>query len=521
MKNGPRLLAMNRRESLKWLNPTWLFLCTAGASPVQSTYGHFPERLVAEAKKSGWPLQVRHVFLAKYVSFRDEVTVDDIVRGFENAIRSELGDAIKDGRRVACITHSTGGPVVRTWWHRFYQKPSSPPVCPISHLIMLAPANFGSALAQLGKDRLGRIKAWFDGVEPGQGVLNWLELGSPESWELNRAWVKARKDFSATNGVFPFVLTGERIDHKLYDHVNSYTGEPGSDGVVRAAAANLNATYLRLVQEADGATSKLVVEGLTNAPDIAFKIVPGRSHTGPDMGILRSVEADDVNHPSVEAVLRCLKVDSAAAYSTLTRDFDAENETTQRAEQVDLQKRRLLPDAVYIIDKFSMVTFVVRDDQGNPVGDFDLKLTGIPADADERVKASPDLLPSGFLQDRQRNRRDNRALTFYLNQSLMIGSPEVRHPRTNEVLRKAQPGLRALGFIIEPHLDEGFVHFVKAELEADRATLRRVLQPNQSTMIEIVMKRVVREGVLRLQRLDKRDDARFDKTPKGNPIDLA
>jgi hypothetical protein len=38
-------------------------------------------------------------------------------------------------------------------------------------------------------------------------------------------------------------------------------------------------------------------------------------------------------------------------------------------------------------------------------------------------------------------------------------------------------------------------------------------------MIEIVMKRVVREGVLRLQRLDKRDDARFDKTPKGNPIE--
>ena len=276
------------------------------------------------------------------------------------------------------------------------------------------------------------------------------------------------------------------------------------------------------MQEADGgATSTLVVEGLTTAPDTAFKIVPGRAHSGSDMGILTSVGDDDVSHPSVEAVLRCLRVGSAAAYAKLTRTFDAENEATQLAEQVDLQKRRLLPDAVYIIDKFSMVIFVVRDDQGNPVGDFDLKLTGIPADADERVKASPDLLPPGFLQDRQRNRRDTRALTFYLNQSLMIGSPEVRHPKTNEVLRRAQPGLRALGFIIEPHLDEGFVHFVKAELEADKATLRRVLQPNQTTMIEIVMKRVVREGVLRLQRLDQRDDARFDKTPKGNPIAIS
>ena len=147
------------------------------------------------------------------------------------------------GDRFACITHSTGGPVVRHWWYRFYQRPSSPPPCPVSHLIMLAPADFGSALAQLGKSRLSRIKTWFEGVEPGTAVLDWLELGSPEAWELNRAWIRLRKDFSATNGVFPFVLTGQTIDRSLYDHVNAYTGEPGSDGVVRVAAANLNATY--------------------------------------------------------------------------------------------------------------------------------------------------------------------------------------------------------------------------------------------------------------------------------------
>jgi hypothetical protein len=28
---------------------------------------------------------------------------------------------------------------------------------------MLAPANFGSALAQLGKNRVGRLKSWFEG----------------------------------------------------------------------------------------------------------------------------------------------------------------------------------------------------------------------------------------------------------------------------------------------------------------------------------------------------------------------
>ena len=91
----PETAGNESKESLKWLNPTWLFLCTAGASPSsRARTGRFPERLVAEAKKSGWPLQVRHVFLAKYVSFRDEVTVDDIVRGFANAVR-----APRTGRR--------------------------------------------------------------------------------------------------------------------------------------------------------------------------------------------------------------------------------------------------------------------------------------------------------------------------------------------------------------------------------------------------------------------------------------
>ncbi|MBK7031601.1 MAG: hypothetical protein IPH45_21470 [Bacteroidales bacterium] len=60
--------------------------------------------------------------------------------------------------------------MIRNWWNLYY-KDTRPP---LSHLIMLAPANFGSALARLGKSRLSRIKAWFEGVEPGQEFLNWL-----------------------------------------------------------------------------------------------------------------------------------------------------------------------------------------------------------------------------------------------------------------------------------------------------------------------------------------------------------
>jgi len=480
------------------------------------TYGQLPECLAAEAGKRGLAIGVRHVFLGRYVSFRDEVTVDDIARGFEHAVRTELADVVSTRRRFACITHSTGGPVVRHWWRRFSLDPSSAPQCPMSHLIMLAPANFGAALAQLGAGRLSRMKSWAEGVQPGAGVLDWLELGSPESWELNHAWIRAPRDFAATGGVFPFVLTGQTIDRALYDHVNSYTGEPGSDGVVRAAAANLNASAIRLVQESTGGSpSRLVAGRAARAPTTAFKIVPGRAHSGADIGIMRSVRAGEAEHPTVTAVLRCLQVGTPAAYRDLTAAFTTENDVVQREEQVNVRRRKFLPDQTYIVDRFSQVIVRIRDDQGRAVGNYDLTLLGVPAGAGARVRPSPDLLPRGFLQDRQRNRRDPGTLTFYINHALMTGTGEVRHPRSGDLLRPAVKGLEALGLMIEPHLSSGFAHFVKGRLEAERALVARLLQPNQTTLVDIVMRRIVRRGVVRLDGLRQRNDRDFSADPPG------
>jgi hypothetical protein len=92
------------------------------------------------------------------VSFHDEVRLPDISRAFQAAVTNQLADLIAAGGRIICITHSTGGPS---------------PQCPLSRLIMLAPANFGSALAKLGKGTISRLASWAGGVEPGQGVLDW------------------------------------------------------------------------------------------------------------------------------------------------------------------------------------------------------------------------------------------------------------------------------------------------------------------------------------------------------------
>ena len=277
-----------------------------------TTYGGLAARLKTEARgPRGVPVDVRNIWLSEYISFRDEVRLEDLSRAFEAALRKELRRELNTGRRFACITHSTGGPVVRDWWDRFYGASGKPG--PMSHLIMLAPANFGSALAQLGGGRLGRMKTWFEGVQPGQGVLDWLELGSADSWDLNRRWITERNDpTQGPNPVFPFVLTGQTIDRKLYDHLNSYTGEIGSDGVVRVAAANLNATYIKLVQDAPSGDLALDRAATAGAWPSALALIRGRSHSGEDKGILQSIANDGRTHPTVTAILACLRVRTAA-----------------------------------------------------------------------------------------------------------------------------------------------------------------------------------------------------------------
>jgi hypothetical protein len=272
-----------------------------------------PAALVKNAP-SDLNLQVTHIHLSKYVSFADEVDVDDLARGMQQALTEQVLPQLSKNERFACITHSTGAPVARKWIDVFYRDRLDK--CPFSHLIMLSPANHGSALAQLGKGRLARMKFFIDGLQPGTGVLNWLELGSNQSWELNRAWLNYE---CVPNGLYPFVLTGQKIDRTFYDNLNSYTDEEGSDGVVRVAAANMNYGLIRLLQE--NGNLRLIKDERTMRSGLG--VLPGRSHAGTDIGILGSVNPDDDgSHPTVKWVLRCLQIASAAAYNRLAGELD-------------------------------------------------------------------------------------------------------------------------------------------------------------------------------------------------------
>ncbi len=425
------------------------------------TYAGLPEALIKLAS-ADLNLDIQHLYLGRYISFNDEVTLDDIAFAFESARLREL-----DGETFSVITHSTGGPVIRNWLAHFFNNQNTAQ-CPLMHLVMLAPANHGSALAQLGKSRVSRLAAWFNGVEPGQKVLDWLELGSDGQHTLNLHWLQ--QDYIAA-GLYPFVLTGEFIDKSLYDYVNSYTAEKGSDGVVRVAAANMNLMYLELHQQESlcnsfngECVSQLVAQGgIQTAMPCAFEIIPRASHSQSKMGIMNSVtKSNAAKKPVVSSILQCLSVSSPSEYQQASKSM---------AERSDKAKRK---------NRYSMLVVRVTDDQGNRVTDFDLFLLS-------GMAFHPGQLPAGFMLDKQKNSVNSNCITLYLD---------------TDKLHKIADG--KLGFKISARPDSGFSYYQAAEYHCEDVTVRELVQADQTLMLDIVLKRFIHQDTFSFVKRDHR-----------------
>lgn len=460
------------------------------------TYGELPLRMRNEGIARGYEVKIENLFLGRYISFNDEVRLHDVSRAMQAAVQEQ----IPSDTRFICITHSTGGPVVRNWWQLFYQNQTNV-ICPMSHLIMLAPANHGSALAQLGKTRLSRVKSWFDGAEPGQKILDWLELGSEQAWQLNRNWISNGGKHISETEIFPFVLTGQDIDRKLYDHINAYTGELGTDGVIRVASANLNSRYILLKQQKPQALrTKLTAPNLEiahfeEAPETALRILTKKSHSGDDLGIMRSVKKEITNDQSsetIKSIFECIDVKNTQDYKNLCAKFTQETKTVQESTRVEIEQK-LLKRNVYVHDRYCMVIFKIKDHEGYPITNFDLLLTGPNND--------PDMLPKGFFADRQCNKSNNNALTYYFNYDAMVGSAAIISE--GEELRKAFPGIDSLGLIINPRPSEGFIRYLPCQFKASKEMFQKALKPNATTLIEIELQRIASDEIFKFEKPDE------------------
>ncbi|HEY4108315.1 hypothetical protein [Puia sp.] len=462
-----------------------------------NTYGQLPLRLRAEFAAHGETAAIHEIWLARYISFHDEVQLADISRAFQAAIDEQLAGIVAAGERFIVITHSTGGPVLRDWWARYWKSSAKPG--PMSHLIMLAPANFGSALAQLGKGTLGRLRSWTQGVQPGQGVLDWLELGSAPAWALNTDWITTAQSPAGANGFYPFVIVGQSIDRQLYDNLNSYTGEIGSDGCVRSAGANLNADMVIIKQNLSTAADGSLQDGdpaleYHTAPATPFLIVKGKSHSGDTMGIMTSIKAETTDAPSqetVNAILTAIRVANEADYANAINSFAAQTAANQQIQRLESVSDRLitLTKRYFIHDRFCMVIFRLLDTEGNALKDFDLLFTA--------GDNSPNHLPEGFFADRQQNSHHPETITYFVNYDILKGAPAVTDGA--KTVREAAPGITKLGLQVKPRPDSGFVHYRPLEIVAQPEFFDKMVKPNSTILVDIRLKRLVSKEVFRLE----------------------
>ncbi|TAL60201.1 MAG: phospholipase [Legionella sp.] len=460
-----------------------------------NTYGELPQWLERQSREGHLDIQVGNIYLGRYISFNDTVKIDDIARAFDQAVRDEMADKLQAGERFACIAHSTGGVVVRKWMDLYFKNNLKK--CPLSHLIMLAPPSHGSALAQLGTSRLGRIKSFFEGVEPGQHVLDWLELGSDMNWQLNESWL----DYDCTTeGIYSFVLTGQSIDRHMYDAINSYTGEPGSDGVVRVAATNMNYSLLKLHQE--GANGEnLVVAKMSRTQPMAFGVLPGLSHSGKKIGVITSVTlANAATHPTAIWVLKCLQVKNRKSYNILVKELDTLTQETQKNEHIELIKTPIYKRE-YITNRYAMIIFRLVDDRGNHLFDYDLYLTAGP-------QYSEELLPQGFFVDRQRNQHNRGKLTYYLDYDVMEAGINTPKMQGN------------LGFRIKAYpeaSDQALAYYRLLDFHSSLADIDKILHPNETVMVEIMLQRRVDNMVSRIT--NNLTPAKITQQPSGKKVD--
>ncbi|MCW5590350.1 MAG: alpha/beta hydrolase [Legionellales bacterium] len=209
---------------------------------------------------------VSDINLANYISLNDHIIIDDLIDALQAAwIAKRLPTELAS---TDVVVHSTGGLIIRGWIARYYQ----PNTVPIKHLLMLAPANFGSPLAQKGRSLLGRVIIGSQSsylFQTGAPILKALETASSYTWDLALQDRFGKYNYYRPGNILCTVLIGNRGLSGLSAAVN----EIGTDGVVRLSAANMNCAWCDIDFREPQQYQLTLSKGKT-----AFGIIDGENH---------------------------------------------------------------------------------------------------------------------------------------------------------------------------------------------------------------------------------------------------
>ena len=334
--------------------------------------------LIQFLRRNGY--QTVTLWLGDYISLDDDVRIEDVAKRLEAVVR----ERIRIGELRApfdVIVHSTGGLVAREWLSAHYAGAMNE--CPVKRLIMLAPANFGSRLAAMGKSMLGRlVKGWHNWFHTGTEMLNALELASPYQWGLAERdlfvpeGARNAPAIYGDQGVYTFVIVGT---HPYTSALRQIINEDGSDGTVRVPAANLNVRGITIDFAADEDAPALREWRLRHNVDIPFAVLPDRTHGSiitPQRNEVRSNPPYDERLGNL--ILEALACGDGEQYRAVARRwYDLSEQTARLHDDAQLRAAVLKGDADGDwFHQYLQVNVRIVDDHGLDVGDYFLEFSG-------------------------------------------------------------------------------------------------------------------------------------------------
>lgn len=440
--------------------------------------------------------EAKELWLGDYISMDDDVRVADVGKRMAEVIDAMTASGELNAS-FDVIVHSTGALVAREWLTTRYRGAADS--CPMKRLVMLAPANYGSKLAAMGKSFLGRVVKGYDNwFHTGASMLNDLELASPYQWELaQRDIVVAPGGDSAryygSDRVWPFVIVGTHPYAGLFRQI---VNEDGGDGTVRACAANLNAQgvtidFTRSENDAVFSTwdSRLECE-------VPLAVLPTRTHgsiVDPDRAHednRESIAETDAEKAQLGVlILQALRCGDFKAYRDIQGEWDAITEQTAN--------RRSDPgaDSATIFHQYMQANFYVVDDHGRPVDDYFLEFL---SDTPESYTEANVYLHAHVIEDVSVNSRVAASRNVYFDRTDLMEGYYRRLPAGAEPvlclsISAAAPGANIRYFKRE---SEGAKGQVPVHMEHDAT--KRWLKRNSTHFVQILIPRMPGRNVFKL-----------------------
>jgi hypothetical protein len=420
-----------------------------------------------------------NVFLLNYASMDDQSQFSDFADKLDEDYEKQFA-----GERIDIACHSTGSLVARLWLDLHYARQKAAgktkPRSPVEHLLMFAPANFGSDLAEMGQSFLGKFRSTFfnsnrkpgDFLESGKYVLQGLEPASPFQWDLSSRDLHGEgffnPDLGDGNVCYPFVFAAGRAYGGLQARVIKDRKKPGTDGTVRICGTSLN-TRKCVVDFCQRAVNPVWLEE-RKFESIAFAIFGGFNHGS----IIEHTEAF-VKGPGKWA-LKALEVSSRVNYAKFTAESE---EFTRRS---------------YDGDPYQQFFFRVRDDVGLPVSDFYIDFYAQLPDGSVHEKLTLEF-DRAFEVEFYRHSADPSCRALLLN----LVALRAYFKRLKAAKARLVFDVCAISPIKEVRYLPAFATVFEESANADEPSF---LYENTTTLVEIVLNRIATDQVLHLVNFD-------------------